>query len=187
MASAFAHAFVAVALGKSCFRQKMPRRFWGLAVVSALVPDADVITFGTGIEYEDMFGHRGFSHSLLFALLWGLLVVVTEFKSTARFSRPWWQLAAFFFVVTASHGVLDALTNGGLGVAFFSPFDTTRYFFPWTPVEVSPLTAGQFLSEWGARVLWSELRYLCLPFTLLWLTVWGFRKLCPSLPAPQPK
>ena len=182
MASAFAHAFVAVALGKSCFRQKMPRRFWGLAVASSLLPDADVVTFGTGIEYGDMFGHRGFSHSLLFALLWSLLVVVCEFKSTVRFSGTWWRRLAFFFVVTASHGVLDALTNGGLGVAFFSPFDVTRYFFPWTPVVVSPLTAGQFLSEWGARVLWSELKYLCLPFALLWLAVWGGRKLWPARP-----
>jgi inner membrane protein len=176
MASAFAHAFVAVALGKMCVRQKMPRRFWGLAVASSLLPDADVITFGTGIQYEDVLGHRGFSHSLLFAALWSLLVVAVEFKSHVRFSRPWWLLVAFFFGVTASHGVLDALTNGGLGVAFFSPFDTARYFFPWTPVAVSPLTAGQFLSEWGVRVLGSELKYIVLPVALLWLTVWGVRK-----------
>jgi hypothetical protein len=48
---------------------------------------------------------------------------------------PW----TFFFLATASHGLLDAMTDGGLGVAFFSPFDKHRYFFPWTPIRVSPI------------------------------------------------
>ena len=40
-------------------------------------------------------------------------------------------MGLYLFLSTASHGVLDALTDGGLGVAFFSPFDQTRYFFPF--------------------------------------------------------
>ena len=44
----------------------------------------------------------------------------------------------------ASHGVLDALTDGGPGVAFLAPFDDTRYFFPWRPIRVSPLWRGFF-------------------------------------------
>lgn len=43
-----------------CVRQKMPQCFWGLAVASSLLPEADVITFGTGIQYEDVLGHRAF-------------------------------------------------------------------------------------------------------------------------------
>src|SRR5262245_8967909 len=125
MASGFSHAFAALALGKAFTGRKMPWRFWGLVVASAVLPDADVISFGFGIPYESMFGHRGLTHSLPFALGWAFLIVWTEFKSIVRFSRPWWALFGFFFVVTASHGLLDALTNGGLGVAFFAPFDAT--------------------------------------------------------------
>ena len=44
---------------------------------------------------------------------------------------------AFLFLCTMSHALLDALTDGGLGVAFFSPFSNERYFFPWTPIRVS--------------------------------------------------
>jgi hypothetical protein len=40
------------------------------------------------------------------------------------------MLIAHFSFVTASHGMLDAMTDGGLGVAFFAPFDNARYFFP---------------------------------------------------------
>ncbi len=69
----------------------------------------------------------------------------------------------FFFLVTASHGFLDALTSGGLGIAFFSPFDTTRYFFPWTPVLVAPIGIGSFFNHRGFRVLISEFLWIWIP------------------------
>jgi inner membrane protein len=62
--------------------------------------------------------------------------------------------------------VLDALTNGGPGVAFLAPFDDTRYFFPWRPIPVSPLAAN-FFSEWGWSVFKTELVLLWLPSVLV--------------------
>jgi inner membrane protein len=47
-------------------------------------------------------------------------------------------------------------------VAFFAPFDTTRYFFPVRPVLVSPIGLG-FFSRWGLRVIESELLWIWLP------------------------
>jgi len=156
MASAFSHAFAAVSLGKIYTGRKMSWRFWGLTIASAVLPDADVVSFGFSIPYDSMFGHRGITHSLPFALAWAFLVVWCEFKQVVRFSHRWWGLFAFFFVVTASHGVLDALTNGGRGVAFFAPFDSTRYFFPWHGIEVSPIGVKRFLGERGGTVLLSQ-------------------------------
>jgi inner membrane protein len=176
MASAISHAFAAVALGKVYTGRKMSWRFWSLAVASAVLPDADVVAFSFGIPYGSMFGHRGITHSLPFALCWAFLVVWCEFKHVVRFSRAWWGLLAFFFVVTASHGLLDALTNGGRGVAFFAPFSARRYFFPWHGIEVSPISIKQFLTEWGGAVLRSEAKYIWLPGALLWLAAWIFRK-----------
>ena len=80
------------------------------------------------------------------------------------------------FLVTVSHGILDALTNGGLGVAFFSPFDTTRYFFPWRPISVSPVGVGQFFSAQGVAILASEIEYVWLPLVTLWLGVGALRR-----------
>ena len=125
MASALSHAVVAMALGKIYRPQPMPWRFWGLSVLCSLLPDADVIGFALGIDYDDMLGHRGLSHSLVFAFCLGYAVVWGCCRDSARFSRAWWSLVLYFTVVTASHGVLDALTNGGLGIAFFAPFDAT--------------------------------------------------------------
>jgi membrane-bound metal-dependent hydrolase YbcI (DUF457 family) len=56
-------------------------------------------------------------------------------------------------LITASHGFFDALTSGGLGIAFFAPFDNTRYFFPIRPIPVSPLDPAAFLHWRGLRVL----------------------------------
>jgi len=172
------HAFTAVALGKTLTTAKLPPRFWALAVVSSLLPDADVVGFALGVEYGDRLGHRGFSHSLTFALAWSFgAMSLVDFQNTARGSRTWWRLVALLFAVTASHGVLDALTNGGLGVAFFAPFDGTRYFFPWRPLVVSPISFDLFLSNWGGAVLLSELKFIWLPLSVLWLAVALARKI----------
>ncbi|HUE82443.1 MAG TPA: metal-dependent hydrolase, partial [Pyrinomonadaceae bacterium] len=74
---------------------------------------------------------------------------------------------SYFTLVTASHGVLDALTDGGPGVAFFAPFDNTRYFFPWRPIEVSTLRVEAFLGARGRAVLVSEIKWLWLPCGVL--------------------
>lgn len=66
-------------------------------------------------------------------------------------------------VSAVSHGLLDALTNGGLGIAFFSPLSTRRYFLPWRVIEVSPLRPSEFFSQRGLRVLRSEMRWVWIP------------------------
>jgi inner membrane protein len=76
----------------------------------------------------------------------------------------------YFALVTASHGVLDAFTSGGPGVAFFAPFDDTRYFFPWRPIPVSPL-ASRFFSEWGWHVFRTEMLFIWLPLAAIMLLV----------------
>jgi inner membrane protein len=144
----------------------MPRRFWAVALLLSVSPDFDVVGFAAGVEYGDFLGHRGFTHSFLFAALCGGLAAALLVRWPGW---PGWPgaravaLATFFTMVTASHGVLDGLTNGGLGIAFFSPFDLTRYFLPWTPIQVSPIGFGAFFTRWGAAVLRSEVVWIGLP------------------------
>jgi inner membrane protein len=143
----------------------MPGAFWWWTIACAMLPDADVISFSFGIRYEDMFGHRGFTHSLFFAALLGAFAA---WRVSDRSESPSHRLALFiwFTAVTASHGILDALTNGGRGIAFFAPFSGTRYFFPWRPIQVSPIGAG-FFSPRGLRVLASESVWIWLPSAII--------------------
>jgi len=175
MPTIFSHSIAAIALGACCPTRKMPLRFWVLAAVCAALPDADVIGFGLGIRYSDLLGHRGLTHSLAFALAIGFLIVILFFRNIDLGSRAWWTLVAYFFIVTASHGVLDAMTNGGLGVAFFSPFSNERYFFPWRPIEVSPLGVGSFVYH-AAEVIVSEIKWIWIPSGLVGLTAFLLRR-----------
>ena len=118
----------------------------------SFLPDADVIGFGLGIRYGDEWGHRGASHSLLFALIIGVVVGL----AAPLFRRPALKTGAAATLVVASHGLLDTLTNGGLGIALFWPFDLTRYFAPWTPLPVSPIGLG-YMSPYGMYVFATEL------------------------------
>ena len=155
MASIFGH-FVA---GFSIAKLWNEHSLWIilLAMISAFLPDIDVISFALGIPYEHMLGHRGFTHSIVFALLWGGLVSLF-FKKKRRL------IFAIILFSTLSHSILDAMTNGGLGVAFFAPFSGHRYFFSWRPIQVSPIGIAKFFSKWGWLVIKSEIIYIIFPF-----------------------
>jgi inner membrane protein len=172
MPTIMTHAVVGLGLGRLFTRRRMPALFWLLVAILPVAPDFDVLAFPLGIPYEDVLGHRGLSHSLAFALVGGLAGAgLTYHKLRLRF-WDWW---GFLFLVAASHGLLDACTNGGLGVAFFAPFDARRYFFPWTPIEVSPIGMS-FFSDRGLATLLSELRWVWLPTAAVVLAVEAVRK-----------
>lgn len=163
MASAFTHAIASVAIGKISFFKKVDWKFWILGMFCAVVPDADAIGFKLGVAYESVWGHRGITHSFFFAALLSLVVISIFYSFEKFFSKRWFALFIFFFLATASHPILDAMTTGGLGVAFFAPFDNTRYFFPFRPIQVSPIGIASFFSEWGWRVLKSEFVWVWIP------------------------
>lgn len=171
MASVFSHTVVALAVGKLSIVRSMPSRFWWLSILCSILPDIDVLSFAFGINYGDVLGHRGLTHSLSFALVLAFLVVQVWFRDVPTWTLMWWVLIAHFFIVTASHGMLDAMTDGGLGIAFLAPFDNTRHFFPWRPVLVSPIGIAPFFSRYGFDVLVSELLWIWLPVGALVLVM----------------
>lgn len=174
MASAFGHAIAAGALGVAFYRPGWPARVWVLGAACAILPDADVLGLPLGISPYGPLGHRGLSHSLVFAAAVAAILVALAFRHAPGVSRGW--LWGYLFLATASHGVLDALTDGGPGVAFFAPFDDTRYFFPFRPVVVSPLGILPFFSAWGMRVIASELRWIWLPAAVFVALVIAWRR-----------
>ena len=161
MASAFSHAIVALAMGKALRNKELSWRELSLGAFCSALPDLDVIGLYFGIQYGDMWGHRGMTHSIVFAAVLAGCLAGVWYRSRGAFAMM--GVFLYFFLCTASHGVLDAMTNGGLGVAFFSPFDTTRYFFPIRPVLVSPIGVSEFFSAYGVRILFSEALWIWLP------------------------
>lgn len=176
MASAVAHGFLAFSAAKGVFPGQT-KRLWISAVICSILPDYDTVGYFYGIPYNSFLGHRGFTHSLLFALLLALVAVRFAFPAVTRFSKQWMTWLLLFFVITASHGFLDAMTNGGLGVAFFSPFVLTRYFLPWRPLKVSPIGILDFSAPQARDVLITEFLWVILPSLVFLAGAAAFRRL----------
>ena len=130
----------------------------------SLLPDLDVVGFSMGVAYGDPWGHRGASHSLLFALLVG--GGATLLPSVSRSTGFW------VFIVVASHGLLDTLTNGGLGIALGWPFTDERWFAPWRPIPVGPIGRGL----WSTRALFVIAVEAAMFAPLLAYALWPRRK-----------
>ena len=181
MPSAFAHAVAAITLGAVWVkRPKLPTRFWVLGAACAIGPDVDSLGYYFGVPYEDMLGHRGLTHSLPFA------AIVSGLVAQIAFSGPEWarvriQLITYFFLATASHGVLDAMTNAGLGVAFFAPFDSTRYSSHFVRSHLSirnrPFSKRLFnpvsLLQFNQRVVFGRCSLLSLVISARLITLRG--------------
>lgn len=168
MASAFGHSLVALTFTKAGHWKNMPKRLWFFSVLSSILPDFDSLGFRFGVPYTSVFGHRGFTHSMAFAGFWSFGITWLYFRKLSEKSRVFWIL----FMTTLSHGVLDAMTNGGLGVGFFIPFDNRRYFLPWRPIEVSPIRVSRFFDQ-AQSILVNEWFYIglpCLCFLLIWIS-----------------
>ena len=162
MASVFGHAIVGYTITKAA-SIKNYKWLLLLAILSSVLPDLDVLTFNFGIPYSHPFGHRGFTHSIVFAIIWAILLMFLFGKQ----NRVLWFIVIFFS--TVFHGILDAMTTGGKGIGFFIPFNNERFFFPFRPIQVSPLGIEKFFSEWGIQVILSEVKYILIPCIIVLL------------------
>jgi inner membrane protein len=159
MPTVISHPAVPLALALGLGSQVVTTRLLLAGVLASVVPDLDMVGYWLGIPYRHPLGHRGFSHSLLFAALAALAVGAGARTLDTTFGRAFW----FIFLSTASHGILDSFTNGGRGVAFLSPLSNSRFFAPLQPIEVSPLSVLRFFAEGGIQVILSEIIWVWLP------------------------
>jgi len=150
--ASLAHVIVGCGGGRALRpRERLPWRPMLALSALSMLPDLDVVGFKFGVPYAAPFGHRGATHSLLFAIVAAFIATFLARREGERSSR----LLFIALVVAVSHPLLDALTDGGLGVSLLWPISTHRFFFPWTPIPVAPIGA-RMLTARGLRVLLYE-------------------------------
>jgi inner membrane protein len=161
------HVAVGLTAARSSSEGHAPRwpslLFWSAL---SLFPDIDVVGFLRGVPYGAPWGHRGATHSLAVAIAGGVLVGL----GARWFKRPVLKTIGVAALVLASHGLLDTMTDGGLGAALLWPFSLTRFFAPWRPIPVAPIGPDFFTPD-GAMVALTEVA-LFLP---LWLFAFRLR------------
>jgi inner membrane protein len=173
LASVISHPIPAVLANMACKNISRKQSLLSYSILLTIMPDFDVLAFALGIPYEHMLGHRGFTHSIIFAVLVSLFIAKYLLKYQGiEFKKGFFIL--FFSCI--SHGIFDAFTNGGYGVGFFIPFTADRYFFPITPIEVSPIGIRNFFSYRGLQVFVSELKVIWFPSSIIYLSLLLFKK-----------
>jgi inner membrane protein len=178
MPTILSHAAVPLALGLGLGIRTVPKPLLLVGVVASIIPDLDVLAFKFNIAYSHDLGHRGMTHSVAFALLVALLAIAMS--KQLHCSRA----IAFSFVgiSTVSHGLLDMLTNGGLGIALWWPWSGERFFAAWQVIEVSPLSLSRVFSARGIAVIQSELLWVWLPAVILASVLLALRMLGANSP-----
>jgi inner membrane protein len=168
------HAVAGAAVTSCLFRPGVPKSIILAGAVCAALPDIDVIGFGIGVPYGSFWGHRGFTHSIVFAAMLAALVIASFYRHGIGDTGPWLTFVVLF-IATAGHGLLDALTDGGYGAALLAPFRNERFFFPCTPIRVSPIGIASFFTHRGWVVLQSEMLWVWLPSAALVSAAWALR------------
>ena len=174
MPTIMSHAAVPLALGVGLGRKRIPPPLLIAGIAASMLPDADVLMFRFGATYDSVWSHRGFSHSIAFAL-----VVAAILAIFLRRAAPPLTAFAYLFVATASHGLLDMMTNGGHGVAIFWPLTDRRYFFDWRPIQVAPLVTSNFVSRFTSRaaaLARTEALWIWAPATIVAVALRTVRK-----------
>jgi inner membrane protein len=167
MPSAIGHIVAASSLGYALGNRERNGLYWFFIMLLSVLPDLDVLAFRFGIPYAHPLGHRGFFHSLLFASIAAMTPALVMYRKQGGVPAESVRLFLTFLLVGVIHPLLDAMTDGGLGIGLFIPFNNGRFFFPWRPIVVAPIGVRAFFSEWGARVLLSELIFIAVPSVLL--------------------
>jgi inner membrane protein len=180
--SVFSHALVGSTL-VACGVSRPRASLVALGAALAVMPDLDVVGLAVGWGLDHPLGHRGLSHSLLAA---AALAAVATIAVPSRPAESRWRLWLVLALAAASHGLLDALTNGGRGVAFFAPFVETRWHFPARPIEVSPIGVWSFFSRRGVEVLTNEVVWLWAPSLAALAVSRAIRRSGARPPVPEP-
>ncbi|CNL28167.1 MULTISPECIES: metal-dependent hydrolase [Yersinia] len=167
MPTIITHAAVPLCIGVGLGKKTIPPALLLTGIVFSIIPDLDVLSFKLGIAYANAFGHRGFTHSLLFAFSLPALALLFRRYFNTSFSRIGW----FLTLSLLSHSVLDSLTTGGMGVGWLWPWSQERFFAPVQVIKVAPFQLGQYFKPNGIAVIKSELWWVWGPGVILMLSL----------------
>lgn len=152
------------ALGAAVYGVARPRHktLWGMTrrtlllccLLLPMLPDADVIMH-IWVKYGHPLGHRGFTHSMLFSIVVGVLTawLLARLGKLARSRPAMVKASALFVTLLASHALTDAMTTGGKAPMLMWPFSTEGQWAPSRVIPVSPMGKSLLRTEWSDKQL----------------------------------
>lgn len=134
------HIALGACIGEAFFERKFGKKamLWGALAQS--IPDIDFIAASWLGTAENLLAHRGFTHSILFAVLIVPLFALAVDKIHRPEAFTYRKLLLFFSIEVYLHLLLDGFNNYGVG--WLEPFNHTRFSFN------SIYVADPFFSLW---------------------------------------
>jgi inner membrane protein len=154
----YLHFAPAIALAVAVGVQRVGWRLTLASAFVAVLPDADFALVTLGLDrYNGPYGHRGFTHSIAFALALGAFGALWAGSGWSRRLGT----ATFLALCTLSHPVLDGLFDRGICNAWRWPFDDARRCLDWRPVPMGGVPL------FGMERFQRELLWIGVPLLLL--------------------
>ncbi len=135
---------------------------WGLSrhalllccLLLPVVPDLDAIMH-IWVKYGHALGHRGVSHSLLFALVFAIILawLLQRFGYAERTRQALGRMTLAFTLLMVSHGVVDTMTTGGKAPSLLWPIQTEGVWSPKRFIPVSPMGGSLLRTKWSKKQL----------------------------------
>ncbi|CAN5218169.1 hypothetical protein BH09BAC3_BH09BAC3_26400 [soil metagenome] len=116
------HIVLGAVIGEAIAGKQLGKKAMIIGAVAQSIPDIDFLLAIWLRPVDNLLAHRGFTHSILFAVL---LVVIAAFIASRRsnlMTRTRWIF--FLGIELAAHLILDSLNNYGVG--WFEPFSQVR-------------------------------------------------------------
>ncbi len=135
-----AHGFLGASIVAAIVPKPFKKRYYISVLIGAFLANLADFDFLFVFATHDKDWHRGFTHSIIFSLIVGLLFCF-------YFGRNKWRKSLSFGLAFASHFILDFITTKvGDGLELFFPLTNKRYGLRWFG-----------LSEYPSKMLQSEL------------------------------
>lgn len=121
------HIALGACIGEAFFEKGFGKKamLWGALAQS--IPDIDFVASFWMSTADDLLAHRGFTHSLLFALLIVPVMAMTAEKIHRPHNISFQKWVLFFAVEVLMHLFLDGFNNYGIG--WLVPFSDVRFSF----------------------------------------------------------
>jgi len=155
----FGHVVVALASARLRSEEGLRPRAWrqvAAYVALAMLPDADVLPSLFVTLKGPLSSHRGLTHTPLFAVLVGAVVGLLCHLCSRRAPARALRAGLIATLLVGSHGLLDAMAQGGRGILFLWPLSLARFHCIWRPIPDIPAGLA-LLTRDGLRQLGLEL------------------------------
>jgi inner membrane protein len=130
------------AVGEATLGRKVGNKavLWG--AVAGTIPDLDVLAGPFMDTVSRIAFHRGFTHSISFAILFAPLFGYLLYRLYRGREASWWDWTRLLFLAVVTHPILDNFTS--YGTQFFWPFSDYRVAFS-TIFVIDPFYTVPFL------------------------------------------